>query len=234
MQLLHFILKCNHLEWRWLFGPFKIYINTNCLFFVLKLQRTPFKGFTSRLLKLSFSRSMHQLPRMNVMLDFIWTLPVQLWGTFIRGNRCIEREKDNSKSREVKHLKECALALIISIPGEELFFETTTGCNASNFVKIIRYCRLFCNPPSYFEDVYCLMWSPKGGFCSISNDVFCYNNDLHLRKIYMFYTYGFHVWKSFNTPNRSSIGYTWKHGVIIKFGKSWEKWSTSCVYLCNK
>ena len=31
--------------------------------------------------------------------------------TFIRGNRCIEREKDNVKSREVKRLKECALAL---------------------------------------------------------------------------------------------------------------------------
>ena len=31
--------------------------------------------------------------------------------TFIRGNRCIEREKDNFKSREVKRLKECALAL---------------------------------------------------------------------------------------------------------------------------
>ena len=31
--------------------------------------------------------------------------------TFIRGNRCIEREKDNFKSSEVKRLKECALAL---------------------------------------------------------------------------------------------------------------------------
>ena len=31
--------------------------------------------------------------------------------TFIRGNRCIEREKDNFKSREVKCLNGCALAL---------------------------------------------------------------------------------------------------------------------------
>ena len=31
--------------------------------------------------------------------------------TFIRGNRCIEREKCNFKSREVKRLKECTLAL---------------------------------------------------------------------------------------------------------------------------
>ena len=31
--------------------------------------------------------------------------------TFIRGNRCIEREKYYFKSREVKRLKECALAL---------------------------------------------------------------------------------------------------------------------------
>ena len=39
-----------------------------------------FKRLTSRLLKLSFSLSMHLLLRMNVMLDFIWTLPVQLRG----------------------------------------------------------------------------------------------------------------------------------------------------------
>ena len=34
--------------------------------------------------------------------------------TFIRDNRCIEREreKDNFKSREVKRFKKCALALI--------------------------------------------------------------------------------------------------------------------------
>ena len=43
---------------------------TNCS----KLVRTPLKRFTSRLLKLSFSLSMHLLRRMNVMLDFIWTL----------------------------------------------------------------------------------------------------------------------------------------------------------------
>ena len=31
MQLLHYILKCNHLEWRWLFGPFMyILIQTVC------------------------------------------------------------------------------------------------------------------------------------------------------------------------------------------------------------
>ena len=29
---------------------------------------------------------MHLLPRMNVMLDFIWMLPVQLWGTWNRVN----------------------------------------------------------------------------------------------------------------------------------------------------
>ena len=31
---------------------------------------------------ISLSLSMHLLPRMNVMLDFFWTLPVQLWGTW--------------------------------------------------------------------------------------------------------------------------------------------------------
>ena len=40
-----------------------------------------FIRFTSRLLILSFSPSMHLLPRMNAMLDFIWTLQVQLRGT---------------------------------------------------------------------------------------------------------------------------------------------------------
>ena len=49
----------------------------NCLF---KASVHSFKSFTSQLLKLhvSFSLSMHLLPRMNGMLDFIWTMPVQL------------------------------------------------------------------------------------------------------------------------------------------------------------
>ena len=43
-----------------------------------------------------------------------WTDSVQMKSsmTFIRGNRCIEREKDNFKSREVKRLKECALPVM--------------------------------------------------------------------------------------------------------------------------
>ena len=42
-----------------------------------------------------------------------WTASVQMKSrmTFIQGYRCIEKEKDNFKSREVKRLKECALAL---------------------------------------------------------------------------------------------------------------------------
>ena len=42
-----------------------------------------------------------------------WSGSVQMESnmTFVRGNRCIEREKDNIKSRVVKCLKECALAL---------------------------------------------------------------------------------------------------------------------------
>ena len=51
-------------------------------FFLLVSQSyNSFKRFTSRLLKLPFSLSMHLLPRMNVMLHFIWTLSVQLRGT---------------------------------------------------------------------------------------------------------------------------------------------------------
>ena len=43
-----------------------------------------------------------------------WTGIVQMKSsmTITRGNRCTEREKDNFKSREVKRLKECALALM--------------------------------------------------------------------------------------------------------------------------
>ena len=48
---------------------------------IIKASAHSFKHFTSRLLKVSFSLSMHLLPRMNVMLDFIWTLSVQLPGT---------------------------------------------------------------------------------------------------------------------------------------------------------
>ena len=46
-----------------------------------------------------------------------WTGSVQMKSsiTFNRGNMCIEREKDNFKSREVKRLKECALALKLDI-----------------------------------------------------------------------------------------------------------------------
>ena len=42
-----------------------------------------------------------------------WNDSVQIKSSmsFIRGYRCIEREKDNFKSRKVKRLKECALAL---------------------------------------------------------------------------------------------------------------------------
>ena len=49
----------------------------------LKASANSFKRFTSRLLKLSFYLSMHLhvLPRIYVMPDFIWTLPVQLRGT---------------------------------------------------------------------------------------------------------------------------------------------------------
>ena len=42
-----------------------------------------------------------------------WTGSVQMKSsmTFIRGNRCIERDEDNFNSRKVKRLNECTLAL---------------------------------------------------------------------------------------------------------------------------
>ena len=70
--------------------PEKRIVFRNCLWIyiheymkdpVLKLVRTPWNVLLSRLLKLSSSLSMHLLLRMNVMLDFIWTLPVRLRGT---------------------------------------------------------------------------------------------------------------------------------------------------------
>ena len=48
---------------------------------LIKASAHSFKRFTSRLLKVSVSLSMHLLLWMNVMLDFIWTLAVQLRGT---------------------------------------------------------------------------------------------------------------------------------------------------------
>ena len=48
---------------------------------MLKASVHSFKRFTSGFLKFSFSISMHLLLQMNVMPDFIWTLPVQLRGT---------------------------------------------------------------------------------------------------------------------------------------------------------
>ena len=82
---------------RWAFVAVSLCIQPNCLsdrwtnrksvyikytrinsLFIFKASAHSFKHFTSRLLKLSFSLSIHLLPRMNVILDFIWTLPVQL------------------------------------------------------------------------------------------------------------------------------------------------------------
>ena len=47
----------------------------------LKLVRTPLNVYFTAFKSIFLSLSMHLLPRMNVMLDFIWTLPVQLRGT---------------------------------------------------------------------------------------------------------------------------------------------------------
>ena len=64
--------------------------------------------------------------------------------------------------------------LIISIPDEELFSETAVGCTASYFVKIIWCFRWFCNPPPLFwGSVLLYLRSPKGGCCSISDDLPC-------------------------------------------------------------
>ena len=53
-----------------------------------------------------------------------WTCSVQMKSsmTFIQGNRCMEREKDSFKSREVKRLNECALTL--TTPFNPSFFKS--------------------------------------------------------------------------------------------------------------
>ena len=47
----------------------------------LKLVRTPINVYFTAFKSIFLFLSMHLLPRMNVMLDFLWTLPVQLWRT---------------------------------------------------------------------------------------------------------------------------------------------------------
>ena len=46
-----------------------------------KLVRTPLNVYFTAFKSIFLSLSMHLLPPMNVMLDFIWTLPVHLRGT---------------------------------------------------------------------------------------------------------------------------------------------------------
>ena len=56
--------------------------------------------------KIVYNAYLFRVPR-----SWIGTVQMKSSMTFIPGNRCIERVKDNFKSREVKRLKECALAL---------------------------------------------------------------------------------------------------------------------------
>ena len=54
------------------------------------------------------------------------------------------------------------------------FPKTVVGCTASYFVKIIWCFCLFCNPPPLFWGwILLILRSPKGGCCSISDDLSC-------------------------------------------------------------
>ena len=158
---------------------FRDYWVSQCMHFLpyLKIVRTPLNVLLRGFLKLSFSLSMHLFPRMNVMLDFIWTLPVQLRGTMNKWT--IEKNLAHARIRTTNHRTASRLqvhryhhwatihliwngikcpwnyiliqtvrfrVLIISIPDEELFSETTVGCIASYLVQII-----------WFEVVYCFI-----------------------------------------------------------------------------
>ena len=46
VQLLHYILKCIHLEWRWLFGPFT-YMLVQTVWFILKIISIPYEEWFS-------------------------------------------------------------------------------------------------------------------------------------------------------------------------------------------
>ena len=70
------LLLCHNKEWR---QPNIWQTSNNTRIITLKVSAHSFKGFTSRLLKLSFS--LYAPITSDVMLDFIWTLPVQLRGT---------------------------------------------------------------------------------------------------------------------------------------------------------
>ena len=73
-----------------------------------------------------------------------WTDNVQIKSsmTFIRGIRCVKREKDYFKSREVKRLKECALAL------------TKVFCHLWNYGDVI----------NFYDEMPCLL-----GICGFLN-----------------------------------------------------------------
>ena len=72
---------------------------------------------------------------------------------------------------------------IISILDEELFYETPVRCTASCFVKIIWCSRWFCKAPPppnpFYGCVLLYLRSPKGGCCSISDDLSC-SRSLHV------------------------------------------------------
>ena len=60
----------------------------------------------------------------------------------------------------------------VCIPDEELFSETAVGCTASYFVKIIWCSCWFRNPhPLFWGWILHISRSPKGGCCSISDDL---------------------------------------------------------------
>ena len=81
--------------------------------------------------------------------------------------------------REVAYTLTYILTYIF--PDEELFSETAVGCTASYFVKIIWCSRWFCKPPPKFWGCVLLyLRSPKGGCCSISDDLSCSHELLKL------------------------------------------------------
>ena len=71
----------------------------------LKLVRTPLNVFFTAFKSIFLSLSMHPLPRMNVMLDFIWTLPVQLWGTWNKWT--LQKILIHGRIRTIKYRASC-------------------------------------------------------------------------------------------------------------------------------
>ena len=92
------------------------------------------------------------------------------------------------------------LIKITSIFDEELLSETTVECTASYFNKITWCSRWFCTPLTW-GSVLLYLRSPKGGYCSVSDDLCWFF--LHLEGIAYVKNYMYIYNKTDNSKNKN-------------------------------